>query len=72
MRRWHCPTGSSCPVSGSVGATLVGTGFLTVIGVGVLGSLLLASGLAFLTTSRWSTWRVQGSSRSRVICIWSG
>jgi hypothetical protein len=44
----YCPGGKSCLVSGSVGGGLVSLGLLSVIIVGVLGELLLASALAFL------------------------
>lgn len=44
----YCPTGHSCLAQGSIGAGFVAAGFLAVIGVGVLGSLLLALALSFL------------------------
>lgn len=44
----YCPPGHSCLVQGSIGAGFVAAGFLAVIGVGVLGSLLLALALSFL------------------------
>lgn len=44
----YCPAGHSCTTSGAVGAGALSVGMLAVIGVGALGNLLLASGLAFL------------------------
>jgi hypothetical protein len=44
----YCPKGHSCLVQEAVGTVFVGAGFLAVIGVGVLGSLLLALALSFL------------------------
>ena len=44
----YCPRGDSCLVQEAVGAVFVGAGFLAVIGVGVLGSLLLALALSCL------------------------